>query len=316
MVDHIARTLESGIDKSIDNGDILLVGAGINPNVAGAFSVGSTSTSLSLGKAGALATFLGNVRIEGTALIIQDSEFQDEAVIDGGLELTTAGLVMTGLDIGETGKEIGDIYTDGFIRMRVSTTPTNVADHGFPYVADASGKAELFYLDEDNNDVQITSGGFLATAISGLSNNYTFAYDTTMQAITGANFQDVDFSNNAQIDGWNHTGGTAVFTCNKTALYEATVDICINKTAGGNVTFAMRSLFNGVEVAGSQKGIDIPMSNATIGMSKSFQFSGVTGQVFKVQIASSSTDANLIPGKDPGSATTVPSASLTIKRIT
>lgn len=41
------------------------------------------------------------------------------------------------------------------------STPSNVANKGFLYGKDVGGKIELHYLDEDGNEVSITSGGVL-----------------------------------------------------------------------------------------------------------------------------------------------------------
>ncbi|MCK5018794.1 MAG: hypothetical protein KAS32_17155 [Candidatus Peribacteraceae bacterium] len=39
------------------------------------------------------------------------------------------------------------------------STPTGIADHGFVYTKDVNSKAELHYLDEDDNEIQLTSAG-------------------------------------------------------------------------------------------------------------------------------------------------------------
>ena len=44
-------------------------------------------------------------------------------------------------------------------------TPANVADKGFLYIKDASGKVELHWLDEDGNEVQLTNVGVLTGSI-------------------------------------------------------------------------------------------------------------------------------------------------------
>ena len=45
------------------------------------------------------------------------------------------------------------------VTLRTDSAPTAVADKGFVYVKDISNKAELFYRDEDGNEVQLTSKG-------------------------------------------------------------------------------------------------------------------------------------------------------------
>lgn len=47
------------------------------------------------------------------------------------------------------------------ITLRVASAPTVEANKGYVYAKDVSGKAELFYKDEDGNEIQITSGGII-----------------------------------------------------------------------------------------------------------------------------------------------------------
>lgn len=63
----------------------------------------------------------------------------------------------------ETGTEVSDEDAGEHrkVTLRVGSAPTKVTDKGFVYAKDVSGKAELFYIDEDGNEVQITSGGIL-----------------------------------------------------------------------------------------------------------------------------------------------------------
>lgn len=50
-----------------------------------------------------------------------------------------------------------------------TTVSAGLADTGIIHSEDVSGKAELFYMDEDNNDVQITSGGKIkAESLAGV----------------------------------------------------------------------------------------------------------------------------------------------------
>jgi hypothetical protein len=47
------------------------------------------------------------------------------------------------------------------VTLRVGSAPTHAANKGFLYAKDVSAKAELFYIDEDGNEVQVTSGGVI-----------------------------------------------------------------------------------------------------------------------------------------------------------
>jgi hypothetical protein len=45
------------------------------------------------------------------------------------------------------------------VTLRTGAAPTQAADKGILYAKDVSAKAELFYRDEDGDEVQLTSGG-------------------------------------------------------------------------------------------------------------------------------------------------------------
>lgn len=155
-----------------------------------------------------------------------------------------------------------------------------------------------------------------AIAALGLAKNFTFAYDTTTQAIAVANaFQGLDLATNANLDGWTHVAGTSIFGCNETQPYEVSVAVTAEKSAGAAATFGFRALFNGVEVAGSMVGDDITTNNAAKTISKTFFVDGVTGQNLEIEVVGSSTNISVLPGPDPGGATTDVSATVTIKRV-
>ncbi len=65
-----------------------------------------------------------------------------------------------------TGTEVSDVDTGEHrkVTLRVGSAPSAVANKGFVYAKDVAGKAELFYIDEDGNEVQITSGGKILSA--------------------------------------------------------------------------------------------------------------------------------------------------------
>lgn len=64
-----------------------------------------------------------------------------------------------------TGTEVSDKDAGEHrkVTLRVGSAPTAVANKGFVYAKDVAGKAELFYRDEDGNEVQITTGGSIVT---------------------------------------------------------------------------------------------------------------------------------------------------------
>lgn len=52
------------------------------------------------------------------------------------------------------------------VTLRVGSAPTGEADKGFIKAIDKNGKAELHYIDEDDQSVQMTSGGNLGSALT------------------------------------------------------------------------------------------------------------------------------------------------------
>ncbi len=52
-----------------------------------------------------------------------------------------------------------DAYGVKHLKLYPQTSPTSVSNYGFLFGKDASSKIELHYLDEDGDEIQITSGG-------------------------------------------------------------------------------------------------------------------------------------------------------------
>ncbi len=144
--------------------------------------------------------------------------------------------------------------------------------------------------------------------------NYAFSYDTTTQAISAANtYQDIIFNTNGTINGWTHADGTADFIAGASGLYLVTVEGTASKSDAGSDNFEMRTLFNGVEVAGSQSGIDMEIKNIDFHLSSTFLVNATAGQILKIQATSSTNKASINPGG--ANAITQPSAKITIMRI-
>ncbi|HEB26926.1 MAG TPA: hypothetical protein ENI05_03985 [Porticoccus sp.] len=77
-----------------------------------------------------------------------------------------------------TGTEVSDVDAGEHRKatLRTGSAPTAVADKGFMYAKDVSAKAELFYRDEDGDEVQLTSGGKVGAAtLDLLANNVNVA---------------------------------------------------------------------------------------------------------------------------------------------
>jgi len=62
------------------------------------------------------------------------------------------------------------------VTLRVGSAPTHAANKGILYAKDVSAKAELHYIDENGNEVQLTSGGVIAGFPAG---TYMLFYQDT-----------------------------------------------------------------------------------------------------------------------------------------
>lgn len=80
------------------------------------------------------------------------------------------------------------------VTLRVASAPTVEANKGYVYAKDVSGKAELFYKDEDGNEIQLTAAGVFNIA---LLTGKTIATPTLTSpvintAVSGSAFLDED----------------------------------------------------------------------------------------------------------------------------
>lgn len=82
-----------------------------------------------------------------------------------------------------TGTEVSDVDVGEHrkVTLRTGSAPSAVADKGFVYAKDVSGKAELFYRDENGNEIQITKGGILNSL--NLTGNQTVAGAKTFSGV-------------------------------------------------------------------------------------------------------------------------------------
>ncbi len=95
----------------------------------------------------------------------------------------------------------------------LAVDPTNEADKGFLYLKDVSGKAELFFEDEDGHVIQLTTGGALnPTGVVLLAGAQTITGAKTFQAaltMSGANIVMVGTETVDGVDVSVHKAGTA-----------------------------------------------------------------------------------------------------------
>lgn len=99
---------------------------------------------------------LGNDRIQELARAVIEALNVDHYVgSDGG-----AGTGYNEDDAGEHAK----------VTLRVGSAPSNVSNKGFLYLKDVSEKVELFFMDEDGDEIQLSSGGvFNSSLLDGLT---------------------------------------------------------------------------------------------------------------------------------------------------
>ena len=168
---------------------------------------------------------------------------------------------------------------------------------------------ENTYITTDANTITISGAD-----TGGAQGNYAFAYDTTTQTAAVANtFQDITLDNNGIINGWSHTLSGANFTCPDNGFYEVSYSVQTGKNGGPNVTNEIVGLLNGTEIPGSQGVIIANANNYPFPINKTFSFSGVATQNFKLQFASTATNAWLTTYGT--NASTANSVSVNISRI-
>ncbi len=129
-------------------------------------------------------------------------------------------------------------------------TPANVANKAFLYGKDVSSKIELFYLDEDGNEVQLTGAGSIANFPSG-----TKMLFVQTSAPTGWT-KDTDQNDKALrvVSGTPSAGGATAFssvfgsgkTAGATTLTTAQIPNTVPISSGGfaNITVVQSGTFN------------------------------------------------------------------------
>lgn len=142
--------------------------------------------------------------------------------------------------------------------------------------------------------------------------DYVFAYDTTTQPVANANmFQDLTFNTDAQIDGWQHTLGSANYVCSQTGLYLVEYNVIARRSSSTSSTISIIGTVSAAEVAGSQASVGLNTVPQEI--SRSFIMQINKNQVFALRFTGSATNVVLTP--NTGSGTVRPSTTLTISRI-
>lgn len=86
----------------------------------------------------------------------------------------------------KTGTKVSDADTGEHrkVTLRTGSAPTKADDKGFVYAKDVDGKAELFYIDEDGDEVQLTSGGKILSASLDMKDEDDMSSDSASHAAT------------------------------------------------------------------------------------------------------------------------------------
>jgi hypothetical protein len=150
-------------------------------------------------------------------------------------------------------------------------------------------------------------GSGLFNVPEGVPGNYVFAYNNGVQSVAVGNvFQDINFSTDAQLNGWMHASGTAQYTNAQTGLYLVQYYGQVSTTAANGTNAQLRVTLNGLEIAGSRSAVTLSALNQFADASKSLIASANAGDVLTVQFTGSGTGIRL-----SGSGNT----TLTITRI-
>jgi len=143
---------------------------------------------------------------------------------------------------------------------------------------------------------------------------YASAYDTTSQSVaTAGTFQGMNFSNNIGLDGWTHTAGTSIFTCERAGIYNINTDYVAFKSGGPNSLLEVIFVKNGTEIAGSASTLGITTNNQFMKGSATLQTTFAYGDTLEVQFTANTTNPTLTPTVNY--ATTGVSARINIGQI-
>lgn len=131
--------------------------------------------------------------------------------------------------------------------------------------------------------------GSVGPAGSTISADFFSAYDTTInQTVVGPFvYKDITFNNNAVSNlsmAWNHTAGTAAFTCTQTGTYMIGFSVFMNCGSGAN-SGAVRGALGGVGIPGSHTAAEFQSNSIIQPFFNQFIVQVTAGQVFTVQFA-------------------------------
>lgn len=120
----------------------------------------------------------------------------------------------------------GDAYLAGSVRVTAGSAPSNAANKVWVYGKDVSGKPELFAMDEDGNEIQITSGGVLDTS-SALASFVVVKLSGDQTIVSGAE-DIIEFDTEVDDVGNEWDTGTYTFTAAADGKFFVTLNITAN----------------------------------------------------------------------------------------
>ena len=189
--------------------------------------------------------------------------------------------------IGSTGAR-GNTGSVGGAGARGSTGSTGAAGEVGPMGATGSA-GDLGATGAIGSTGARGNTGSVGPAGSTISADFFSAYDTTInQTVVGPFvYKDITFNNNAVSNlsmAWNHTAGTAAFTCTQTGTYMIGFSVFMNCGSGAN-SGAVRGALGGVGIPGSHTAAEFQSNSIIQPFFNQFIVQVTAGQVFTVQFA-------------------------------
>lgn len=188
---------------------------------------------------------------------------------------------------------------------------TNVYAPGFVSTSDlcVSGIAQI--------------NGNLTVCGSVSSNNaQVFSYSTETQTIgvPASTFEDITFTDDPIINGWEHTPGDSIFICLQAGNYLIEYNAICRITDSQLTDISIIALKSGAEIAGSQGSIQQPTNNRPLSLTRSFIASFAPDDTLELQFTGGTQFVQLEANSGNSSITIPvngirPSITLTISKI-
>lgn len=128
------------------------------------------------------------------------------------------------------------------------------------------------------------------------SNNFIDVYSEVDQTISSANtWQAVNFELEGVKDGWDHNTGTNPhqLECNRTGIYQISVNTHFQKSGGGNTTMGVRVKVGGVVQSGAVFGNKITANNRAESVACTAKPTITTGDIITVEIVGGNTNCEI-----------------------